>query len=254
MRTCSRTVGSLLLALGLLLAGSPCAQAQTYARITSAIGSPPSFVSDATTAARDTTGADLILLFVAQLNAVSAPTDNKSNTWTQLTTYGGTVSGRWYYCHNPTVGAGHTFTEPYNGNGAAQIGMMAYSGSAASPFDVENGNATSSGTSLSTGSVTPSHGNELIVTALSYNTAQVSPPPSVDVGSIVTSAQPVGGTNFGMVLAEEIQTSAITRNATWSDDTAGFMTAAIAAFTASGGGGGGSSGVETNCLLLGVCQ
>lgn len=223
-----------------------------YSRITSGIAAAATFVSDATITGANTTGADLILLFVTQLTGVATPTDNKSNTWTPLTGYGSTVSAGWYYCQNPTVGSGHNFTEAYNGNGAAGIGMLAYSGSVSTPLDQQNGGSTSSGTSQATGSVTPSESNELVVSALAYNTAQSSPP-TVDVGAIVTSILPVAGASFGMSLAEQIQTTATARNATWTGDTACFLTVAIATFkdTPSGATGWGPLlGLQNNRLVV----
>lgn len=70
-------------------------------------------VNGGTTGSINTTGAVLIVISVLQSNAVAAATvsDSKSNTWTALTAHNtGGIYSRIYYCLNPVVGSGHTFT------------------------------------------------------------------------------------------------------------------------------------------------
>src|SRR5262245_14682595 len=70
--------------------------------------------SGGTTAAIDTTGADLLTFSCAYYSGLS-PTltvsDSKGNTWIGLTDRAANERGhRYYYAKNATVGTGHTFT------------------------------------------------------------------------------------------------------------------------------------------------
>lgn len=122
--------------------------------IAQSAGGNPSTV---TTAAVDTTGANLLLMVVTGFNPPTAtPTDSKSNTWTATTAVGST---RFYYVWNATVGSGHTFT--WNENVFAGITVLAFSGvqTSSDPLDTRTGN--SSGTSP--GSITPAVSGEVFI-------------------------------------------------------------------------------------------
>jgi hypothetical protein len=73
--------------------------------------------SGGTTAALDTSGANLLILSVSwyTINTANPSTisDSKGNTWTALTrrnSPSGHFAHRLWYATNPTVGTGHTFT------------------------------------------------------------------------------------------------------------------------------------------------
>lgn len=193
-----------------------------------------------TTSAIDTTGANLIVLAVAGNNTALTVSDNKGNTWTALTNHavggGNAISSRFYYCFNPTVGSGHTFS---NSLSYVATSAVAYSGADTSPFDQENGTATGSlVSSLATGSITPSVNDELVLAAMaagkSATTLAIDSSMSVD-----TFFNPVSGVSYGGAIASLVQTTAAAINPTWSwGGTTSEAAVSIASFKAAGGGGG----------------
>lgn len=190
----------------------------------------------------DTTGADLIVIMSQLFNAVPAITDSYGNTWTPLTERvcaGSLIKGQLFYCHNPTVGAGHTFTS--TGTGVyPSLCILALSGAAAStPFDVQNG-ASDLGLGLDAqdGSVTPSEDNEVVISGLvcgSVNTTY-----SIDQGFTISDQVPwTTGACDGVALAYLIQTAAAAKNPTWTLGTDQNKAVVLATFKAAAGGGGG---------------
>lgn len=171
-----------------------------------------------TTASRDTTGANLIVISVGSYNVNTAPTltDSKSNTWTPLTANAATgiVRVQQFYCYSPSVGSGHTFSA--NGIGSfPDIAMQAFSGAAASPFDIENANGNTSSLTLQPGSVTPSVNGELLVTAIMFN--GVGAVASINSSfSTPVQVMPVVGTSFGFAQSYKIQGTASAENPTWT--------------------------------------
>jgi hypothetical protein len=204
-----------------------------------------------TTAAIDTSGADLIILSVngykGYVNDSTVPTDSASNTWTALTSKaGGTVSYvRLWYCHAPTTSGTHTFSWNTGSNTAGGLAVAAFSGSAAVPFDVQNGAVNSSSLTIQPGSITPSEGNCLVVSAV-CTTDDMTGAPAVD-SSLSLSSSPTmsgpwsSGNTEGMGLGYLVQVGAAAINPTWTaTGTASWDQAAvIASFKAAGGGGGG---------------
>lgn len=184
----------------------------------------------ATTDPIDTTGADFIVLVAASVVGVaSVISDSKGNTWTALTAHdnGSNSRGTIHYCNNPTVGTGHTFTNTCTA-GAPAIAVAAYSGAdLVTPFDQENGNANTSGTTIATGSITPTVGNELIIVGL---TGAWTGTAAVNVGTILNQAAFPGSNAYGIALAHQIQTVATPRDATWSGLSSSEKEALIASF------------------------
>jgi hypothetical protein len=192
----------------------------------------------------NTTGASLLVVCVVSYVGAAAPTlsDSNGNTWTGLTTYTGLTSSRVrvYYAASPTVGAGHTFTVSGTSSFAA-VAVLALSGSAASPFDQENGAAA-----VQPGSVTPSEDNEILLAFISDDIA-ASTSTSVDSGfTFLDSQANSNGNYFGLASAYLIETTATAKNPTFSGGSgSGSQTAAIATFkAAAGGGGGGAVGAD----------
>lgn len=150
-----------------------------------------------TSAAIDTTGADLIVIHVAQGEGIASPavvSDSEGNTYTALTaiTEGAVAGGlrsRLYFCASPVTDANHTFSVTGT-NIFPTFGVQAWSGAHASPFDVENGHEDS-GASLTTNPVTPSQANSLIVCGLNShdNAATVS----IDSGFTISDQAAFGG-------------------------------------------------------------
>lgn len=133
----------------------------------------PNGSGSATSSALNTTGATLLVMS-AEANTSQSVSDSNGNSWNGLTEQCYPNAGdcanfnfRMYYVYNPTVGSSQTFTctGPY-----AYCTVTAWSGTstASSVLDAQNG-ATALTQSLSTGSVTPSTTNELIISAWGAN-------------------------------------------------------------------------------------
>lgn len=179
-----------------------------------------------TTPSIDTTGSNCI--FVAVAHFVITPgtvTDSYGNTWTQLTEYsGGNDKVYIVYCFNPTVGSGHTFTL-HGSNVFGNLAVSAWSGLATSPFDVENGNG---GTDpLSTGSITPSQANTLVISALSSNGAGTY---TINSGFTITDQCSVDGSARGVAMAYSVLASATATNPSWGTGGGFDCAASIASF------------------------
>lgn len=168
-----------------------------------------------TTAGINTTGANLVVIVVAGSAADTwSVSDSKSNTWTALTRYGANPAGiRLYYCYNPTVGSGHTFTATPTYNAVA---VAAYSGAASAPFDVETGSySIVNGTSWQPGSITPTQNNCVVVSGMELGGNGSSP----TIDSSFTKRASVDGVysvSYGAAIADLIQTTASATNPTWS--------------------------------------
>lgn len=200
----------------------------------SAVGSALG-VSGGTSSSANTTGADLIVVSVTFNKASSNPSlsDSKGNTYTALTDFA--VSNqveRLYYCQSPTVGSGHTFT--FTGtNIFASLSMACFSGSVATPLDVQNGATNAGATSLATGSVTPGANNELVIASVGTTGSDAAR----SIGGGFTKAADVVGTPsvaYCSAIAYLIETTATAANPTWSWSTSQAATESIAAFKAGG--------------------
>lgn len=175
----------------------------------------------AITAGLDTSAANVIFLSTVYDGATSV-SDSKGNTWTALTARG--AVHKLYYCVNPIVGSAHTFTvSPAYG----AIFMQAFKTLTTVAFDTENG-ATVTGTSLATGSITPSVDGELIISGLTLAGTSTGP----TINSSFTSTNPINavtGVSYGGGIAWKIQTSGAI-NPTWSWTNSAANADSIAAF------------------------
>lgn len=179
-----------------------------------------------TTAAIDTTGADLIVLGGQYYTAIGTPSDNKGNSWTlgiASGTGGGTGGAVLYYCRGGVAGAGHTFS--WNGNyGPLQV--LVFSGSAAVPQDQFNGSPSNA----QPGSITPSVNNSLVISAAANASASIN---SIDSGFTLRSDLNlpfVSGPSIGGATAYLIQTVAAAINPTWSPFASGQFGSVIMSF------------------------
>lgn len=196
-----------------------------------------------TTPGVNTTTADLIVICVAYIRGFGTynPIDSNSNTWTALTQPAGTLlQGQMYYCRNPTVGAGHTFSLGDNSTAISpSICIIAAAGSVASPLDQQNNNnALFGGSSIQTGSVTPGAANELLVSGVAWYT-NAGGNGSVDSGFTLTNTITQASNACGCAMGYLIQGAASAVNPTWttSDVTAPFeMTGTIGTFKAPASG------------------
>lgn len=199
-----------------------------------------------TSDAIDTTGYDLIVIGITStVNAPGTPTDSKSNTWTALTRIDGSVDAQFWYCINPTVGSGHTFSTSTSGS-YPSIFVLAISGAAAAGFDQQNGSTTTA-TTIQPGSITPSEDNELIVTLCTND--DVSNTLSINGGfTIAQQAVTVAFQAEGGGLAYLIQTTLAAANPTWSwGGSSEAVSTVIASFKAAG-----AAATQNYLTLLGV--
>lgn len=191
-----------------------------------------------TTGSVDTTGATLLVVIASAYNGDPTITDSKGNTWNSLTSYAGTVRVKIYYASNPTVGTGHTFS--WSGGTYTAIRALAYSGVATtSPYDVENGATSGGATTLSTGSVTPSQNDSLIVAGWSAGSAAAS---NLSINASLAIRGTVrygdGGSYFGLAGADYVQGTAAAINPAWSWTGSDYCAANIAVFKPTAGGSG----------------
>lgn len=206
----------------------------SYALVASVSAAPG--INGGTTGSIDTTGADLLIVVIAEFDGGThtAPSDSKGNTWLELTTQADRgAQSTVFYAVNPTVGSGHTFTYAEASTYPA-ISAMAFSGAnTSSPFDVENGATAASGTSIQPGSVTPNEDDELLVSGVCADSGNDTGM-GIDSSFLLELSDPYGGgNNMGGYAAYKIQTTAGAENPTWSW-TGGNLesTAVIATFKA----------------------
>lgn len=162
-----------------------------------------------TTGSVDTTGSNFIVINLSTLASGGVLSDSKSNTWTALTQQVGAFAdrqGQLFYCENPTVGSGHTFSVTGTATYPA-LCIAGYSGVAtSSSFDVQSGQPGGFGNNVTAVSVTPGQDNELVIAGLTYDDASVA---TVDSGFTVAETQ--NNTGFGWTpgqLAYIIETTA----------------------------------------------
>lgn len=192
-------------------------------------------VNGTTTAAIDTSGANLIVASVNWFNGITIDgiiSDSKSNSWTPLTLRtSGSQSGRQHFVSSPSVGSGHTFS--FTGTTIAPaLCVSAWSGAAASPFDQESGSAGVA-SSQQPGSITPSENNCLLTTDHGTQTSTNS---TVDGGFTRTDMIAFSsGVNESGAQAYLIQATAAAANPTWTDTGSSNSTSTMAAWKAGGG-------------------
>lgn len=192
-----------------------------------------------TSAAIDTSGASLLIFHLSHYFATATSvSDSKGNTWTGLTAQGSDEPrSRIFYAENPTVGTNHTFT--ITGVGSYSTGEVAgFSGAATTTVaDQETGAVVNPGTTLSTGSITPSENNCLVVAGLSVN--KDGSPYAINASMTITDQFDYeSGVNEGGALAYIVQTTAAAINPQWSGFASGAAAATIASFKAAGGAAG----------------
>lgn len=171
-----------------------------------------------TTADIDTTGATLLVVWVASYLGAPSVTDSKGNTWSSLTAQTFRSDNRpaqFFYCINPTVGANHNFTF----GGAApnkSIIAAAYSGTNTSSnpsVSAQGRDAGDAQTTLQAGSVTPPEDDCIVITTLAtVQTNQVVPTGFTFVENLDRAVTGDTGCSF----AHKIQTAAGAENPQWS--------------------------------------
>jgi len=199
-----------------------------------------------TTPTMDSTGADLLIAFVAYIESVGAfsldPStyfsDSKGNTWTwvnsgEIGSGTGSRGTRLAWSKPTSVGSGHTASVSNPGvDWYPSISIVAFSGSHASPYDISVGAQQADASTMSVGSINPAEDNELLIAAVvfggtaidsSYGTAGA---PQIQEPGVASNA-------CGHAVAWQIQTTDTTRNPQFSGG-ANFAASGHAAFKAAG--------------------
>jgi len=203
-------------------------------------GGTSGLTSPLTTAGANTTGANLIVLCIAQypLLTIGTVSDSKGNTWIPLTAKQSTPAyTQLFYCLSPTVGTGHTFTLDNGGSIAGSIAFQAWSGADASGYDQENGATASAAATIQPGSITPPGNGYLFVTGLCSSDG-TSGANSINSSYTISDDFPfVAFTSEGNALAYFVQGTAGALNPTWTVGAGtGELTAAAATFKPAAGG------------------
>lgn len=198
-----------------------------------------------TTVGIDTTGADLLIAIGCSENATI--TDSKGNTWTGLTQQAnGNMRTQIQYCRGGAVGSGHTFTQAW---GYGAVVVLAFSGSATTPFDVEAGIGSAGGSPGSAGGpLTPANDGSLVIAG--WGMGSNADPTSMDGGFTLAAEVPgVFNVNYGAAIAYLIQSSAASASPAMTFS--GGSTAVSGVMAAFKGTGGGGSAVP-NITLVGA--
>lgn len=193
-------------------------------------------LADAVTSPLDTTGANFLVAVVACADTYNTtPTDSKGNTWVQApSSYSHNQPRvRVFYSLPTSVGTGHTFTAP--GSVVGTIMVAAFSGAkTVSPLDQQNG-AQSYAISISTGQITPTEDDCLIIAGYAVNGSGAAPM-SIDSGMTEVQEQNfVSGVSYGGTLSYKIQTTATAINPTLTRSDINGQAATIISFKAQGG-------------------
>lgn len=202
--------------LGLLLfVWSASAQVSFVTHI-AAVSSNHSAVTTSTLDTSACTSHCLIVAFVAAYQGAN-PTvsDSLGNTWIlQKDVPGYYINAAVYATFSPTVGSAQTFTV---GGYNPSIAVEVFSGVASGPNQTNGADHLSP---ASTGSVTPTNANELVVTG---GGAWLNPTytPTVSAGFTLVDSLPqtqtgITGNGAGIESAYQIQTAATAENATWT--------------------------------------
>ena len=190
-------------------------------------------INGVTTSGVNTSGASLIIAQVGAYDGMLPTlTDSNGNTWALLNggdTNGNNGYGRTYYCLNPKVGSGHTFTLTGRGSYSA-IAVAAFSG--ISILDTPAFASTPyASTTLQSGSITPSQGGELIVAGLTSGFAYTSL--KIDSGFTISDDVTYGiGNNYSATLAYIIQSVPNAISPKWTWNTPMYGAASVASFKA----------------------
>lgn len=200
-------------------------------------------VASATTAAVDSTRANLIVVCVSLFSnkfggtPESLLTDSQSNTWSVAVS---PAAGKcaMFYCYNPTTDAAHTFTYTPTSSEFIAISVIGIAGATSSPLN--NTNSASDGSDPRTSGSVSSTGDELVIGAASAGGGAAA---TLNGASwFATQLQPDGGTEgqvagFTFAASGDSNTFSATNGSGFSEGVviAGFKLAPT------GGGGGGSS-------------
>lgn len=193
-----------------------------------------------TSAALASTG-DILWLAVSTDSGVTLVagdiSDSNSNTWVLVgtTPNGGFTRIHLFVAKNAVTGSGHTFTVTKASCYAAMCVFSASNSDTTSPTDQTNAAGTT-GTSIASGSVTPSVDDEIVISCLADDNGGAITDPS-GFTHLDTQAH-IGSTSYGCSMAYKIQTTAGAENPSWTVASSTGITTAVGTFKSAGGGGG----------------
>lgn len=192
-----------------------------------AAGSGPA--STATTAAINTTGADLIVGYVVgDLGGTQVFSDSAANTWTPLTNHPANNNpnvGRLFYCLNPTTSASHTFS--FNGNYPV---LFVQAWNSAGAHLANDSGQSGSGGAIAASPALSEPVNWIAISGVGEGTAGAT----FSVDSLFTISDQraeVNAVNYGGGLAYRVGSSAAAVNPTWTPSAGGPLSTALAVFT-----------------------
>jgi hypothetical protein len=189
----------------------------------------------------DSTGADFLVVAVAGYKSYEGFIDAKGNAWVLALSVVDDVTPNylkiWYSAAPASVGAGHSV---YNQDttGYVSIFFAAFSGALlTSPQDASTSQNYSAGSTVSSGSITPSQSNELVIAAA---VCRYSPTAPTCSGVTMLDSQSRNGYNsWAGGLAYQIQTGPAAVNPSWTfsyNDAVAGTVAFKSTSSASGGG------------------
>ena len=200
----------------------------TFTLVAHSIGTASS-TTTATTAARDITGAKLIVVSIANFNSSGADTGPSDgvNTFLPLTIKGpptlGTRTNQMWYVINPTTSSTYTVSAKRNYT-TITMAAFSYSGTTPALDGQAAGAGADSSTTIQPGSLTPS-GTELFVTGVACaNTITTSSVNSSFTGT--DAGSPAAGLFGGMAY----KSSSTAEDPTWTQGSAGGIAANMAKF------------------------
>lgn len=165
----------------------------------------------------DTTGAKLIVAFIADDTAASSFADSKGNNWLLAEGTSGhpRTEGRVLYCINPTVGPGHTFT---SGDGDfPNIDIIAVTCPGTPQLDDVNSNTAESASNLQGGPVTPSAGPAAIFSGAGFDNGTAGIVDDDPGFTVDYSDGGAGGVAWGCAFAYFFQESPAAVDPEWSN-------------------------------------
>lgn len=218
-----------LLLLGLMLWSTPTEAAWSVSPIAYQCDSSAPSSNGFTTDAINMTGADFAYGFVQHFNLGedAVLSDISGTTYTQIAQKDQSfIRSRSYYAYGLTVNSSHTWT--ITGNSGAFVAVAGFSGSHATPLD-QNATSGNSGTSITSGTITPSVDNTLVMNA--WGTADgYTQPVTVDESYTLLCELQRGSNANGGALAYRIQGTAAATDPTWANATSVLQTTHIASF------------------------
>ena len=189
-----------------------------------------------TSSAINTTGAKLLVAFIADDGAASTFADSQTNTWllAEGTTGHTRTDGRMLYCINPSTSAAHTFT---SGNGDyPNIDIIAFTCTGTPQVDTTSDAVDSSAATLQGGAVTPSAAPALILSGCGFDNGPASIIADDPGFTVDYSDGGAGGVAWGCALAYYSGWASGAVNPTWSTGAGAMNVAVNVAFIEVAGG------------------